>query len=113
MDNEFNNLLRWAFADIQGSSAYSLHRNRAYDGQPHTDQGERGQQIVRGLTMRDISDAIVLGFLDAGGVKRECPIHDDIYRLDLNELDPGAIIQNALCHIERMMGIYPNVPKLH
>lgn len=107
----FNQMLKWAFFEIQGSSGLSLERDRPYDGQPHTDQGERGKQIVEGLTMRDIADCIVKGFLDCGDIDRECPIHDDIYTIDLNEIDPGALIQNAVCHIERMMGIFPNLPK--
>jgi hypothetical protein len=109
---EFNKMMKWAMAEIQGSSAYSLERDRPYDGQPHTDQGERGKQLVAGLTMRDVADCMVLGFLDAAGIERERPIRDDIYTIDLPDIDPGAVIQNALCHIEKMMGIYPNVPGL-
>ena len=110
--NENENLLNWAMSEIQGSSALSLERDRPYDGQPHTDQGERGKQLVTGLTMRDIADCFVKGFLDAAGIDRELPIHDDIYTVDLSQIDPGAVIQNAMCHIEKYMGIYPNVPKL-
>ena len=110
--SEFNQMLKWAFTEIQGSSALSLERNRPYDAQPHTDQGVRGKQLVYGLTMRDIADCMVLGFLDAAGIQRELPIHDDIYTIDLDNIDPGAVIQNAMCHVEKMMGIYPNVPKL-
>lgn len=109
---EFNQMLSWAFSDLQGSSAISLERDRLYDGQPHTGQGERGKTLVVGLAMRDISDCIVRGFLDAAGIERGLPIHDDIYTIDLPDLDPGAVIQNALCHVEKMMGIYPNVPEL-
>ncbi len=106
----FNTALKWAIVEIQGSSALSLERDRPYDGQPHTDQGERGKQIVNGLTMRDIADCIVRGFLDCGGIHREVPIRDDIYSINLDDVDPGAVIQNAMCHIERYMGIFPNLP---
>ena len=112
MSEEFNKTLEWAFYEIQGSSGLSLDRSRPYDGQAHTDNGERGKQLVEGLTMRDVADCIVRGFLDCGGIDRECPIHDDIYSLDLDNIDPGAVIQNACCHIERYMGIFPNVPEL-
>jgi len=112
MNNDFINELKWALTEIQGSSALSLDQNRPYDGQPHTDQGERGKQIVSGLTMRDISDCIVMGFLDCAGIHRKCPIHDDIYNINLDEIDPGAVIQSTLCWIEKKMGIFPNVPKL-
>ncbi len=113
MENEgFNQMMKWAMSEIQGSSALSLARDRPYDGQPHTDQGERGKQLVEGLTMRDVADCMVLGFLDAAGMQREWPIRDDLYTIDLLNIDPGAVIQNATCHIEKMMGIYPNVLEL-
>jgi hypothetical protein len=38
-------------------------RDRPYDGQPHTDQGERGKTLVNGLTIRDVIDCVVMGFL--------------------------------------------------
>lgn len=110
---DFNNLFEKALSDCQGSTALSLDRNRPYDGQPHTDCGVRGKTEVKGLTMRDISDCFVLGLLDAAGFKTEYPLHDDIYKIDLSDIDPGAAIQNAMCHIEKYMGIYPNVPKLN
>lgn len=112
MDSEFSKMLKWAFAEIQGTSAYSLERTRAYDGQAHTHLGERGKEQINGLTMRDVADCIVLGFLDAAGMERESPIHDDIYTINLNDIDPGAVIQNTMSHIEKMMGIFPNVPEL-
>lgn len=108
---EFEKMMKWALSDIQGSTAYSMDRDRPYNGQPHTDKGERGKTIVSGLTMRDVADCIVLGFLDAGGIYRERPIWDDVYSIE-EELDYIAVVQNALCHIEKMMGIYPNVPPL-
>ena len=110
--HEFNQQLKWAFADIQGSTAYSMDRNRPYDGQEHTDSGERGKEEVKGLTMRDIADCIVMGLLAVGGVKRECPIWDDVYGLELDDIDPIAVVQNAMCNVEKMMGIFPNIPKL-
>ena len=110
--DEFNKSIEWAISEIQGSSALSLERNRPYDGQPQTSRGGRGKQEVKGLTIRDVCDCMVLGFLDCAGIHRECPIHDDIYTIDLSEIDPGAMIRNAACHIEKMMGIYPNVPGL-
>lgn len=109
----FNDTLRFAMFEVQGSSGYSLKRDRPYDGQVHTDNGIRGKTLIEGLTMRDIVDCIVLGLLDVGGIEKEHPVHDDIYSIDLQEIDPGAMIQNTMCHVEKMMGIFPNVPKLH
>lgn len=37
--------------------------------------------------------------------------HQDIYKIDLSKVDPGAIAQNLTCRIEKMMGIFPNMPK--
>jgi hypothetical protein len=37
---------------------------------------------------------------------------NDLFELDLNKLDPVAICQNLSCEIERIMGIFPNVPNL-
>jgi hypothetical protein len=77
---------------------YGGDRNRPYDGQPWTDHGVRGTNEVRGLTMRDIGDCIARGRVLATP-------------LDGAEIDNNAAIQNALCEVERMMGIFPNVPK--
>jgi len=113
MNEKFINQLKWACADTQGSGAYSLDRNRPYDGQSHTDTGIRGKQEISGVTMRDVADCVVLAFLACAGMERECPIRDDLYSIeDMNELDPGAVVQNTTCNIERMMGIYPNIPGL-
>lgn len=111
MSDNFNNELDFIYKEIQGSSGFSLNRKREYDGQSHTVDGIRGKEIVSGLTMRDISDCIVLGLLDASRLNIKNPIHDDIYKIDLKEFDPGAAIQNAICHIERYMDIFPNLKK--
>ena len=90
-----------------------MDRNRPYDGQPHTDQGERGKTLIEGLTMRDVADCILLGFLDASGGIPENPDRNSLYsQPGIDGVDPGAVIQNAVCHVEKMMGIFPNIPKL-
>ena len=109
---DFDSFLKVTRFEIQGASGYSLDKDRPYDGQPHTDNGKRGETVVKGLTMRDISDCIVRGFLDAGGIKKDLPVHDDIYNIDLHCIDSGAVIQTALCYVEKTMGIYPNIPEL-
>lgn len=35
----------------------------------------------------------------------------DVYKIDFTKIDPLAIASNLTCAIEKMMGIYPNVPK--
>lgn len=110
--NDFNREIAWIMSEIQGSSAISLAKERPYDAQPHTHNGKRGEQLVSGITVRDIADCMVLGFLAAAGIEREVPIPDDIYNINLDNIDPGAVIQNTVCWIEKYMGIYPNVPEL-
>ena len=69
LDNaEFQKEMCFILKQIQGSSAFSLDQARPYDGQPHTDQGLRGKTFVSGLTMRDVADCMVRGFLDIGKV---------------------------------------------
>lgn len=110
--DDFNFMMEKAFVDCQGDSAFRMDRDRPYNGQPHTGQGERGKTVVKGLTMRDISDCMVRGLIDASGLQIENPIHDDIYKIDEKNIDFGAVIQNTLCWVEKYMNIYPNVPKL-
>ena len=98
------------------------NRRRPYIGQPHTKSGERGKCEVHGLTIRDISDCIVMGAIDSsfdGSPELYNSLNDDgyatseiLYKIDWDKIDPVAVIQNALCHIEKRMGIYPNVPEL-
>ncbi len=38
--------------------------------------------------------------------------YNDVYKIDFNNVDPIAIAQNMTCEIEKMMGIFPNIPKL-
>lgn len=37
---------------------------------------------------------------------------NDLYGWDWNQLDPMAVFQNFSCEVERIMGIFPNVPAL-
>lgn len=103
---------------------HNMRRDRPYNGQSHTDKGIRGSTEVKGVTFRDLRDCMVRAFfLSAGHIR---PAHyneackgenaalceDDLYGWDLNKLDPVAVIQNFTCEVERIMGIYPNVPGL-
>lgn len=112
MNDEFAKNLENAFDNCSGSSAYSMERDRPYDGQAHTSDGLRGAVKVEGLTFRDIKDCMIRGFLDAAGVQRENPVENDVYCKEMDDIDPLAAINNMSCHIEKMMGIYPNVPKV-
>jgi len=131
-DENFKKKLAFNLWSTHSSSDYRNDRKRPYNGQEHTDEGKRGKTKIKGLTMRDISDCIVQGFLAASGdinlqdktveideefkntqyANKNSWRYQDIYKIDLSQIDPGAVIQNTLCFIEFMMGIYPNVPEL-
>ena len=101
-------------------------RVRPYDGQPHTDHGGRGKTEIRGITFRDLRDCFVRACcMSAGGgcspkgdqlykeaIKGENALlaENDIYDLPWEQMDPVAIAQNLTCEVERIMGIYPNLP---
>lgn len=99
-----------------------MNRERPYNGEAHTDYGKRGKTLVEGLTMRDICDCYVRGLLLASShlvpelYAEACKGEDakldrnNIYGFNLDEVDPGAVQQNMMCEIERMMGIFPNIP---
>ena len=115
----FADWLGGAMDEDEGSSAYRWDRERPYNGQPHTNSGERGETLVTDLTMRDIGDCFAQGLLDCCGVdqpdlyeRADRALNHDMYEVDLSQIDPGAWLQNTLCRVEKMMGIYPNVPSL-
>jgi hypothetical protein len=84
-------------------------RHRSYNGQSWTDDGIRGMTEVKGLTMRDVADCLRIAIWESCGSPEDAA---SIYDCDLSECDAIAITQNLTCNIEKMMGIYPNVPKL-
>lgn len=109
------------FANGQGDND-RLYRNRPYKGQPQTDSGARGQTEIKGITFRDLRDCFILAAFQAANdqltperyaeIKAGKVCLNDIYKLDLNKLDPLAWAQNMSCNVEKMMGIYPNVAPL-
>lgn len=89
----------------------TLVRDRPYDGQPHTDTGERGKTEVKGVTFRDLRDCFIKGAFHASGIdEKEYP--RTIYDLDWNNIDPIAVCQNMSIEVEKLMHIYPNVLKI-
>lgn len=83
----------------RGDDAMQAHRERPYLGQPHTNFGARGQHEVHGVTMRDVADCIARGFAQS--------LADG----DKWDFDEHAVAQNAMCNVEKMMGIYPNIER--
>ena len=113
-NGNISNGLKFAVWSTGGSSDYRNDRERPYNGQPHTDHGERGKTLVDGLTMRDVMDCFVMGVLAADGRSDEVDAgvwrYGDVY--NVGDIDLIAAAQNMSCYIEKMMGIYPNVPKI-
>jgi len=124
-DPEFATMLAFASKATQGSGAYRNDRERPYNGQPQTDDGIRGKTMIHSLTMRDMRDCYVKGLLLCCGgtdIESQTALYnsveagtwrtDDVFEVDLSQIDPLAVTQNMMCEVERMMGIFPNVPKL-
>jgi len=106
-----------------------MNRNREYTGPDHTLDGIRGKTEVRGITFRDLKDCLAQAILASTGeaefsdktVEIDDEFKDteyeykgdwtfnDLYKVDLNKLDPLAIAQNLGCFVEHYMGIYPNI----
>lgn len=110
--------------DELGFNDCNMRRDRPYNGQSHTDTGIRGATEIKGVTMRDLRDAYVRAYCMAMGATHESnmPFYDeaekgehaalcenDIFRLK-GDVDPLAVCQNLTCEIERLMGIFPNLP---
>ena len=121
-DPKFRQNLDFALWSVGGSSDYRNDRARPYNGQPHTDHGERGKTEVRGLTMRDVQDCFIKAWLMAtsrgniveSGKWRYQMVFDPVFEEDGRPFDPDplAIGQCLTCEIEKMMGIFPNVQAL-
>lgn len=135
-DKDFKENFEFEMNTDGSSSDYKNDRNRPYNGQPWTNNGIRGKQKVKGLTMRDIKDCLVQAFLvcaepdDPEQYKLSQKVFEisndpdigkgtkyaakgtwrtqDVYKMDLSKIDPLAVAQNLTCFIEHYMGIYPN-----
>jgi len=112
-DKNFDKELEFALWSTDSSSDYSNDRDRPYNGQPHTVDGIRGKTEVKGLTMRDVKDCLIKAILKSSLYKGkdEAWRTQDVYNVDLSKIDPLALAQNLIVSIEKMMGIYPNIPK--
>lgn len=58
-NEDFIEQLDFALWSTGGSSDYRNDKERPYNGQSWTDEGERGKTEVKGLTMRDIKDCLI------------------------------------------------------
>jgi len=110
--------------EATGSDLGDMWRTRPYDGQPHTNTGTRGKTEIKGITFRDLRDCFIRATFMAANDQRPdlyeealkgergYIAEDALFSIDWNKLDPMALLQNLSCEIERLMAIYPNVPKL-
>lgn len=111
--SEFWDDLAREFERLSPSSlAASLDRDRSYDGQPHTDTGERGKTEITGITFRDLRDCFIRACYDSSGLPPE-QWPGSVYDLPWDQMDILAVSQNLSCWVERYMGIYPNVPRTY
>lgn len=60
---DFKEQFEFAIWSTGSSSDYRNDRERPYNGQSWTDDGERGKTEVKGLTMRDIKDCLIKAML--------------------------------------------------
>lgn len=110
-DEEFD-LARIIESLSPSSLAAHIDPSRPYDGQPHTDEGERGKTEIRGITMRDLTDCFFRACYESSCL----PIErwpGSIYDLPWHDMDIIAVSQNLGCNVEKAMGTYPNVPRLY
>ena len=131
LGKNFKDELAFNLWSVHSCSDYRNERERPYDGQPQTSDGERGKTEVKGITFRDLQDCMIQGFLSGSGIEelqhkvfeRDKEFQgseyankgtwrpQDVYKIK-DDIDPLAVIQNTLCFVEYYMGIYPNIPKL-
>lgn len=120
---DFDELFEHAFPE---SHQKGMLRQRAYEGQSHTDHGERGKTQIEGITFRDLRDCFIRACcLSAGGVddpygdrlydealkgEEALIAESDIRHLPWNEIDVVAVAQNLACEVEKIMDIFPNIP---
>lgn len=110
-------------------SLEDMLNHMAHEPQPHTTLGERGQQM---MTLKDIqiAECFLRGMLDGGtyyhldekdnltnaiGTEKLEYHHliDIIFKVKWREnFDPLAIVQCASCHLEKVLGIFPNIEPL-
>jgi len=112
MDKELEKINEGIGAVSPSGYLDTLDRQRAYDGQPWTETGERGRTEIKGITMRDLRDCYIRACFDSSDISAP-DYPKSIFDLDWEHIDPLAVCQNMLCWVEKYMGIYPNIPKLN
>lgn len=107
---------------VTGSNVGDMARDRPFNGQPHTDTGERGKTEIKGITFRDLRDCFIRAVCLSNGVDHprayeearkgpEGKVSESDATTSINGADIIVVSQNLSCEVERLMGIFPNVPK--
>lgn len=121
--NGFEQIWEQAQDDL-GFNDINMRRDRPYNGQPHTDTGIRGATEIKGVTFRDLHDCFIRAvclssgpgayYTEADKGEAAALCENDVYDASKRAggLDLMAVCQNLSCELERLMGIFPNVPKL-
>lgn len=86
--------------DDEAEVAFKKGLERPFNGQPHTFCGVRGSTVIERVRVRDIGDAVAT------------IIHRYEERTHTNlDMDTEAAAQEVCLLVEKMMGIYPNLPE--
>ena len=125
MSGSLDRLMDQVFSDL-GHFEANMRRDRPYTGQDHTDTGIRGMTEIHGITFRDLRDAFIRAVCMSSGAntpgdrarydeamkgEHAALCQDDVYQIDA-DLDLIAVEHNLACEIERLMGIFPNIPQV-
>lgn len=87
-DENFSDILAFNLWSEGSSSDYRNDRERPYNGQSWTSQGERGKHEVTGLTMRDIRDCLIKAMLISSPSKKY--LDEDFSKCwDFSKCDPN------------------------
>ena len=81
-----------------------INETPPYNGQPHTSYGERGKVEIKGIKFSDLYQAISVA------IKQSCVNEEEFDKIPI---DVEAVAQNLNCNVEKLMGIFPNIEKLH
>lgn len=107
-----------------GFNDCNMRRDRPYNGQSHTDTGVRGATEIKGVTFRDLRDCYIRAIClashhlnpalydEAEKGEHAALCENDLFTLDMNKVDSVAVFQNMSCEVEKLMGIFPNIPKV-
>jgi hypothetical protein len=93
-ENFSDNLAFNIWSDGNSSSDYRNDRERPYNGQSWTSQGERGNTEVTGLTMRDIRDCLIKAMIESSPSNES--VEEWLKCWDFSKCDPSGDGDDAI-----------------